>query len=42
MIGSFRVDDTDRVLSLLAASLPLEVQSRTRYWVTLMPLKAHV
>ncbi|MGE1115902.1 hypothetical protein ACQJ0K_29855, partial [Priestia megaterium] len=42
VIGSFRVDDTDRVLSLLAASLPLEVQSRTRYWVTLMPLKAHV
>ncbi|MBO0368410.1 FecR domain-containing protein [Pseudomonas putida] len=42
VIGSFRVDDTDRVLSLLAASLPLEVQSRTRYWVTLMPLNAHV
>lgn len=35
--GSFRLDDTDRVLSLLAASLPLEVQSRTRYWVTLVP-----
>ena len=35
--GSFRLDDTDRVLALLAASLPLEVQSRTRYWVTLVP-----
>lgn len=33
--GSFRLDDTDRVLSLLAASLPLEVHSRTRYWVSL-------
>jgi len=35
--GSFRLDDTDRVLSLLAASLPLQVLSRTRYWVTLVP-----
>ena len=34
--GSFRLDNTDRVLSLLAASLPLEVQSRTRYWTTLV------
>ncbi|PYB78421.1 sugar ABC transporter substrate-binding protein [Pseudomonas sp. LB-090624] len=33
--GTFRLDDTDRVLALLAASLPLQVQSRTRYWVTL-------
>ncbi|CAI8809564.1 FecR domain-containing protein [Pseudomonas chlororaphis] len=37
--GSFRLDNTDRVLSLLAASLPLEVHSRTRYWVTLIPQK---
>lgn len=37
--GSFRLDDTDRVLSLLAASLPVEVYSRTRYWVTLFPRK---
>tara|TARA_R110001599_G_scaffold102049_1_gene260632 strand:- start:182 stop:1132 length:951 start_codon:yes stop_codon:yes gene_type:complete len=35
--GSFRLNDTDRVLALLAASLPLAVQSRTRYWVTLVP-----
>lgn len=35
--GTFRVDDTDRVLALLAASLPLEVHARTRYWVTLAP-----
>lgn len=34
--GSFRLDNTDRVLSLLAASLPLEVHARTRYWVTLV------
>lgn len=32
--GSFRLDDTDGILSLLSASLPIEVQSRTRYWVT--------
>jgi len=37
--GSFRLDDTDRILALLAASLPLEVQMRTRYWVTLTPRK---
>ena len=37
--GSFRLDDTDRILALLAASLPLEVQTRTRYWVTLTPRK---
>ncbi|KAA5841876.1 DUF4880 domain-containing protein [Pseudomonas chlororaphis] len=37
--GSFRLDNTDRVLSLLAASLPLEVHSRTRYWVTLTSAK---
>jgi transmembrane sensor len=37
--GSFRLDDTDKVLALLAASLPLEVHSRTRFWVTLAPRK---
>ena len=37
--GSFRLDNTDKVLALLAASLPLEVHSRTRFWVTLMPRK---
>ncbi|MGE8496846.1 MAG: FecR domain-containing protein [Pseudomonas sp.] len=35
--GSFRLDDTDQILALLAASLPLEVRARTRYWVTLVP-----
>jgi transmembrane sensor len=40
--GSFRLEDTDRILSLLAASLPLEVHSRTRYWVTLLPRKNNV
>ncbi|MBD8099869.1 DUF4880 domain-containing protein [Pseudomonas fluorescens] len=33
--GSFRLDDTDRILDLLASSLGLRVQARTRYWVTL-------
>jgi transmembrane sensor len=40
--GSFRLEDTDRILTLLAASLPLEVHSRTRYWVTLLPRKNSV
>lgn len=37
--GTFRLDDTDKILILLAASLPLHVQTRTRYWVTLTPRK---
>ena len=37
--GSFQLDNTDRVLSLLAASLPVEIHRRTRYWVTLAPRK---
>jgi transmembrane sensor len=40
--GSFRLEDTDRILALLEASLPLEVHSRTRYWVTLVPRKNSV
>ncbi len=35
--GTFRLEDTDKVLALLAASLPLEVRMRTRYWVSLVP-----
>ncbi|MDD2045915.1 FecR family protein [Pseudomonas putida] len=34
--GTFQLNDTDRILALLAASLPLAVQSRSRYWVTLV------
>lgn len=37
--GSFRLENTDRILALLSASLPLDVQMRTRYWVTLTPRK---
>ena len=33
--GSFRLYDTDRILSLLASTLGFKVQARTRYWVTL-------
>lgn len=35
--GSFQLADTDRVLTLLAATLPVELQWRTRFWVTLIP-----
>ncbi|OFJ44637.1 sugar ABC transporter substrate-binding protein [Pseudomonas koreensis] len=35
--GSFRLDDTDQVLALLAASLPVDVHRRTRFWVSLVP-----
>lgn len=33
--GSFRLDDTDRILNLLASTLGFKVQARMRYWVTL-------
>lgn len=33
--GSFRLEDTDRVLNLLAQTLGFQVQARTRFWVTL-------
>ncbi|TLP64715.1 MULTISPECIES: FecR domain-containing protein [Pseudomonas] len=35
--GTFQLDDIDRIFALLAASLPLEVRYRTRYWVSLAP-----
>jgi transmembrane sensor len=35
--GSFRLEDTDQVLALLAASLPVDVHTRTRFWVSLVP-----
>lgn len=38
--GSFRLDDTDRILNLLASSLGLQLHARTRYWVTLTPRKS--
>ena len=38
--GSFRLDDTDRILNLLASTLGLELHARTRYWVTLTPRKS--
>ncbi|BDB19968.1 sugar ABC transporter substrate-binding protein [Pseudomonas sp. CYM-20-01] len=38
--GSFRLDDTDRILNLLAQTLGLELHARTRYWVTLTPRKS--
>lgn len=35
--GTFRLEDTDKTLALLAASLPIELHYRTRYWVSLVP-----
>lgn len=32
--GAFQLDDTDRILSVLAQTLPVRVDARTRYWVT--------
>lgn len=35
--GVFRLDDTEAILDLLAASLPVSIERRTRYWVTVVP-----
>ncbi|MFK0033506.1 FecR domain-containing protein [Pseudomonas monteilii] len=35
--GSYPLDDNERILALLESSLPVSIQRRTRYWVTLVP-----
>lgn len=36
--GAFRLADTDAILRLLANTLPVKINARTRYWVTINPL----
>ncbi|GLO13429.1 membrane protein [Pseudomonas putida] len=33
--GTYRLDDTDQILRALSTSLPVQVQARTRFWITL-------
>ena len=35
--GSFELDDTDAALALVAHALPVRIERRTRYWVTVVP-----
>ncbi|WP_287803871.1 FecR domain-containing protein [Diaphorobacter sp.] len=35
--GSYPLADTDRVLAALTLSLPVQIHSRTRWWVTVQP-----
>lgn len=35
--GAYPLDDTDRALAAIARAVPVEVVSRTRYWVRLVP-----
>ncbi|MCF5063407.1 DUF4880 domain-containing protein [Pseudomonas syringae] len=35
--GSFQLDDTDAALALVTQTLPVRIERRTRYWVTLVP-----
>ncbi|NBF13213.1 FecR domain-containing protein [Pseudomonas sp. Fl4BN1] len=35
--GSFQLDDTDAALALLTNTLPVRIERRTRYWVTVVP-----
>ncbi|WP_175650423.1 FecR domain-containing protein [Pseudomonas sp. Marseille-P9899] len=37
LTGSYPLDDPERIFSLLQDSLPVSVQRRTRYWVTVTP-----
>lgn len=32
--GTYQLQDTDRILALLAQTLPVRVHERSRYWVT--------
>lgn len=36
--GAFQLADTDKILQLLADTLPVKIDIRTRYWVTIKPL----
>ncbi|MCF4993071.1 iron dicitrate transport regulator FecR, partial [Pseudomonas gessardii] len=36
--GSFQLDDTDAALALVAHALPVRIERRTRYWVTVVPV----
>lgn len=36
--GSFQLDNTDRVLALLADTFPLRITTTTRYWVSVDPV----
>lgn len=35
--GTFPLDDSDKALRALASSLPVRIEQRTRYWVTVLP-----
>jgi transmembrane sensor len=35
--GAFQLRDTDYVLSMVATTLPVQVLTRTRWWVTVVP-----
>lgn len=35
--GSFPLNDTDRALALLSQTLPIRLQSFTRYWLQIVP-----
>ncbi len=36
--GTFALDDTDQALRALADSLPVRIERRTRYWVSVVPV----
>ncbi len=38
--GTYPLDDTDRILNALANALPVRIDYRTRYWVTVQSARA--
>lgn len=36
--GTFRLDDTDQALRAVTSALPVRVEERTRYWITVRPV----
>ncbi|WP_437879799.1 FecR domain-containing protein [Pseudomonas sp. LRF_L74] len=37
--GAYPLDDTDRALAAIAQALPVRIETRTRYWVSVKPRK---
>jgi transmembrane sensor len=35
--GALSLTDTDTALTLLSSTLPLRIERRTRYWITVVP-----
>ena len=37
VFGTYQLADTDQILALVAEALPIRIDYRTRYWVSVSP-----